>query len=86
MKQEQLEAALVEGGYGDAITLPDMTEAAVGISHDGRVIYDHERMVELLMEDGMEREDAEDYISYNTVRTIDYLGEHAPIIMYQFED
>ena len=85
MKNEELIQALSDMGHEEAIVFPDFSEAAVGISQDGRVIYDHERIVEILMADGMEREDAEDYISYNTVRTIDYLGEHAPIIMYQFE-
>lgn len=43
-------------------------------------------MVECLMEeDGMEYEDAVEFIEYNTIRALPYIPEH-PIIMYHLEE
>lgn len=40
-------------------------------------------MIEHLMqEDDMDYEEAVDFISYNTIRSLPYAGEGAPIIMY----
>ena len=86
MTERQIAERLEACGFEDSYQFPDLAEAAVGISHDGRVVYDHAKIVEILEADGMTEEDAEDYIIYNAIRTIDYLGEHAPIIMYQFEE
>lgn len=86
MTAEQIADELSSLGFEDSYQFPDLAEAAVGISHDGRVIYDHAKIVEIYEADGMTEEDAEDYISYNCIRTIDNLGEHAPIIMYPFDE
>lgn len=63
---------------------PDYDSAIVGISHDGRVIYDYNLMVYHLMDiDEMTDMDAVDFIDYNTLRSISYAGELAPIVMYK---
>lgn len=63
---------------------PDYIDAVIGISDDDRVIYDYDLMVQSLMkEDGMSEEEAIDFISYNTMRTIPYM-ENAPIIIRRF--
>lgn len=36
----------------------------------------------LIQEDDMSYEEAIDFISYNTIRSLPYAGEGAPIIMY----
>lgn len=65
------------------LTNPDFTEAIMGISSRGQVIYDYDAMVESLMEhDGMSRLDAIEFIDYNTMRAIYYMGEKAPIILH----
>lgn len=80
---------LIAAGHEDAIVLenPAYDEAIEGISEDGRVIYDYGRMVECLVaEDGMTEEEAADFIAYNTVRALPYMGPKAPIILYALED
>lgn len=44
-------------------------------------------MVEHLVEtDGMTEEEAVEFIDYNTIRSLPYAGEGAPVIMYMLED
>lgn len=76
---------LVDMGYEHSIifTNPDYDDAIIGISHDDRVIYDYDKMIAHLMDhEDMTDEEAADYISYNTIRSIPYAGECAPIVMY----
>ena len=65
---------LVDEGYDDAL---------IGVSEDGRAIYDFDKMVEWLMTkyDWSETESIE-WIEYNTIRALPYFGDKAPIIMY----
>ena len=65
---------------------PAYTSAVVGVSHENRLIYSFEKMVECLMEeDGMDEEEAIEFIEYNTVRALPYIPNH-PIIMYPILD
>ena len=83
MKQNR--EILDEMGCTDSIifTNPDYDDAIIGISHDDRVIYDYDKMLECLMaHEDMTDEEAADFISYNTIRSIPYAGENAPIVMY----
>lgn len=65
-------------GYDDAL---------IGVSDDGRAIYDYEKMIEWLMdEEGWTDEEAVEWIEYNTIRALPYFGEGAPIIMYPLHD
>lgn len=53
----------------------------IGVSTDGRVVYSFSKMVEELMTDnGWSEIDAIEWIEYNTIRALPYLGENAPII------
>lgn len=62
---------------------PNFDTAIIGTTEDGRVVYDFELMVRQLSEDdGMSYEDAIDFIEYNTIRSLPYAGERAPIIIY----
>ena len=58
-------------------------DAIVGITYDGNhIIYSVEKFTECLMKEGMSIEDAEDWISYNTARGIEYLNSpYSPILM-----
>ena len=72
-------------GYTDSIVFrnPDYDDAIIGISHDDRVIYDYDKMIEhLITHEDMTDEEAADFISYDTMRIIPYAGENAPIVMY----
>ena len=62
---------------------PDYDSAIIGITENNQVVYDYEKMIEHLMqEDDMDYEEAVDFISYNTIRSLPYAGKGAPIIMY----
>lgn len=66
---------------------PDFLDAISGITDDGRLIYSYPRMVEhLVASDGMTPDEAAEFIDYNTVRALPYMGERAPIIMYDITD
>ena len=75
--------------YGHEETLvfdnPDFDEAIIGVTHDGRAVYDYDEMVYCLMEDDkISEEEAIDFIEYNTIRSLPYAGEYAPVIMFLF--
>lgn len=56
----------------------------VGVTTDGRVVYDYDKMIEELMQDeGWSYEEAAEWIDYNTIRSLPYAGCNAPIIMYK---
>ena len=56
----------------------------IGGTYDKRAVYDYEKMVEwLISTEGFTKEEAIEWIDYNTLRAIGYFGEDAPIIMYQ---
>lgn len=54
----------------------------IGATFDGRAIYDYDLMiVELMKDDNINETDAIDWIEYNTLRSIPYAGEKAPLVM-----
>ena len=62
---------------------PDYDSAIIGITENNQVVYDYDKMIEhLIQEDDMSYEEAIDFISYNTIRSLSYVGIGAPIIMY----
>ena len=57
--------------------------ALIGVSEDGRAVYDFDKMVEWLQaNEGFTAEDAIEWIEYNTIRALPYAGEKAPIVIY----
>lgn len=79
------EEKLLEHGYKGVMFLDDYSydDALVGVTEDQRAVYDYEKMVQWLIEnEGFSEEEAVDWISYNTIRAISYMGEGASIIMY----
>jgi hypothetical protein len=79
------EERLLEAGYEDVLYLVNYSydDALIGVSEDGRAIYDYEKMITWLMnEEGWSEIEAVEWIEYNTMRAIPYMGEKAPIIMY----
>lgn len=58
----------------------------VGVTTEGRVVYNYDKMVEELMQDEeWSYEDAAEWIDYNTIRALPYAGENGPIIMYPLQ-
>lgn len=69
----------------DAIFFDNMSYdgSIVGVTTDGRVVYDYDKMVEeLIRDEEWSYEEAAEWIDYNTIRALPYAGENAPIIMY----
>ena len=77
---------LCDMGYEDAIIFdnPSYDSAIIGISTDGNVIYDYDEMVRhLQIVENMTEEESVDFIDYNTIRSLPYAGEGAPIVIYR---
>ena len=82
---DEIKEYLCEHGYEGTIVFenPGYAEAFVGVTEDGRAVYDFEKMVVSLQEeDGMEEMDAIEFIEYNTIRAIPYIGHGAPVVFY----
>ena len=82
---EELKKLLCELGFNDTVVLddPSYITAIEGLDGDGRLIYSYEKMVQYLMEtDGCSYEEAVEFIDYNTVRALPYMGDMKPIIIY----
>ena len=61
----------------------DYDTAILGYTDDGRLVYLYEKMVDWLVKnDNMTPDDAVEWLDYNTIRAIPYMGEKAPIIVY----
>lgn len=74
---------IAENGYKEAEVFenPDYDEAIIGVTINGRVVYDFNKMINHLVEkEGMSEEEAMNYISYNTIRAGEYI-DNAPIIL-----
>lgn len=79
------EERLLDAGYEDVKYLVNYSydDALIGVSEDGRDIYDFEKMVDwLIKEEGFDDNEAVEWIEYNTLRALPYMGGDAPIIMY----
>ena len=79
------EERLLEAGYEDVTYLVNESydDALIGVSEDGRAIYDFDKMVEWLMNKyGWSETESIEWVEYNTLRALPYMGADAPIIMY----
>lgn len=77
-----------DAGYEDVLLLDSYSydDALIGVTEDGRAVYDFNKMVAWLMEtEGFSQEEAIEWIEYNTIRALPYMGPEAPIIMYPIE-
>ena len=79
------EERLLENGYEGIIFLTNYSydDALIGVTSDDRAVYDYELMIEwLINSEGFTEEEARDWIDYNTLRALPYMGEGAPVILY----
>lgn len=62
---------------------PSFDKSIVGISTYGNIIYNLEKMIdELSFEEGYSKDEAYEFIDYNTIRILDYLDVSTrPIIL-----
>jgi hypothetical protein len=83
------EERLLENGYGDIHVFPDgrYATALIGVSDDGRAVYDYELMIEWLMkEEGWSYEDSVLWISENTLPALSVQGEDTPVVINRLID
>lgn len=83
------EEKLLNNGYEDIKYLTNFSydTALIGVTDDNRAVYDFNLMVEwLILNENFSLEEAIEWIEFNTIRALPYMGEDAPIIMYPLED
>jgi hypothetical protein len=79
------EERILEAGFEDVIILSNYSydDALIGVTEDGRAVYDFDKMVEWLMNtEGWDMDQAIEWIEYNTLRALSYMGPAHPVIMY----
>ena len=84
-----VEERLLDNGYEGVkyLTNYDYETALIGVTGDGRAVYDFDKMVEWLVDtEEFTEEEAIEWIEYNTVRALPYMGSDHPIIMYPLID
>ena len=70
-------------GHEDTIFFenPSFVKAITGITDKEQLIYDYNLMIEAAIEEeGWTAEEAIEWIDYNTLRSIPYMGQHHPIV------
>lgn len=80
---QRIRDALCDMGHEEALLFdgPDYDEAIVGVTDEGQVVYDYDKMVQILVDrDGYEEMEAIEWIEYNTIRALPYF-DNPPIVM-----
>tara|TARA_R110001592_G_scaffold142674_3_gene364896 strand:+ start:5451 stop:5783 length:333 start_codon:yes stop_codon:yes gene_type:complete len=90
---ETLIPSLIEKGLIDFVILEpqdDFNKAVVGYDEkQNRLIYDYEKIVEAIAESFLDEErslesaynDALEWVNFNTLRSVPYMGKYRPIII-----
>lgn len=79
---------ILNAGFDDVIIFDRSSyeDALIGVTDDGRAVYDYRKMVDwLVKQDGMTETEAEDWIAYNTIGALPNAGTRAPIIMHPLD-
>jgi hypothetical protein len=82
------EERLLDAGYEDVLILKDYSydDALIGVTDDYRAVYDYVKMVDWLVKtEGWSEIEAMEWIDYNTIRALPYMGDDAPIIIFPLE-
>ena len=83
------EEKLIQNGFEGIKFLTDFSydTALIGVTHDDRTVYDFDKMVDWLMTtQGYSQEEAIEWIEYNTIRALPYMGPDSPVILYPLKD
>lgn len=88
--RKALDAMVEDQGIEEEVLILDnhaYDKSIIGITEDGRLIYDFEQMVQEFMEDeDCDETEAIEWLEYNTMRALPYMGERAPIIITESRD
>lgn len=83
-KREQLREREIDAVF---LEPQGLDEAIIGVSQDGRLVYSHALLVQAFVKAcGMSEEEAVEWVEYNTIRAIPYMGDKAPLVMYELEE
>ena len=80
---EELREYLEAQGYEETVFFenPSFVKAITGITDSGQLIYNFDMMIEAAMEEeGWDAEGAIEWIEFNTLRSIPYMGHAHPIV------
>ena len=92
MSIDDIKLWVCDMGYENSMPFenPSYTDAVVGISTNGNVCYDYNKMIGCLVEEGITEDEAAKFISYNTIRSLDYMSNDGefiyPIVIYPIND
>ena len=70
--------------HDDTIVFDNMSydNSIIGTTFDGRAIYDYDLMVEeFISDEECSSDEAIDWIEYNTLRSLPYAGDKAPLVV-----
>ena len=89
MKDEKfrkaLDAMVEDQGIEEEVLILDdhaYDKSIIGLTEDGRLVYDFDKMVKEFAEDEQCDElDAIEWLEFNTLRALPYMGERAPIVI-----
>ena len=87
-RKPSLAQILADAGYEEVLLFENYSyeDAFIGVSEEGRAVYDYSKMIDWLMEkEGFSYEEAVEWIDYNTIRACGYY-EGAPIILYKVDE
>ena len=74
---------MVAAMYPNALFADGFDDAIIGTHpYEQKVVYDSNKMIKILMQDGMSEIDAMDYLSFNVFSA--YVGEHTPMYVACF--
>ena len=80
---EDLREYLESQGYEGTVFFenPSFVKAITGITDSGQLIYNYDLMIAAAMEEeNWSEEEAIEWIEYNTLRSIPYMGNSQPIV------
>jgi hypothetical protein len=79
LENEMIEEYL-ENADPEAIVFDGLDLAIVGFDHNGLMVYDHQKMVNIFIADGMTEDEAIEWIDYNVIGT---MGGQGFTILYK---
>ena len=82
-RRERIKRFFVQEVSPHAVLLdgPEFDDGIIG-HYNGRVVYSRRRIIDSLKHhNGWSEEDAVDWVEVNTIRSLPYMGEHAPIVV-----
>jgi len=79
MTRELIEEFVTETGHEDVLLADDLDGAFIGLTSNGIAVYDRQRCVECMTEEGMDDEEAIEYLEYNTFNA--YVGIKTPLFI-----